>query len=844
MNLLKHCAAVLILLWCNGCLSTPQIQCDDGICDASATCARIEADVTVGTTLCASDTDLALCREQIVGASCGANRFCIATSAGALCVDSICGDGIRTSDEICDDGNAVNGDGCSRDCLSDETCGNGIIDGIVGEQCDDGATSGYGRSGDGCNSTCAIEGYQWSDVSQLAVTQRSGHVMAYDAARGTVVLFGGRSAANDFDPNTWEFDGVRWSRWRGVSVSPTPVRDAAMTYDSERKVMVLTGGQRETGTFNDHVWEFDGVAWVDRGSVPALARMDHAMVYDTLRRKIVVYGGTRAASGGDLADVWEYDGQQWSKNMAVAPPARTEAAASYDELRHRLVLVGGLVNQVPVGETWEFDGTVWLERKDLPTAHPAVADHAMYFDATTNLVVSVIPNPLLQIMDSWVFDGQTWMPAESNNSASACLGHAVAFDRGRNVAILFGGSPEDPLNDDSITSEISSSNGMQDWRRLDFPANPITRFGASSAFDFRRGIAVMFGGGFASLPLYAETWEYANAQWQLRQLDTSPPATIGATMVYDAARGVMVLFGGVKLLVGGVNSAISNDTWEYDGASWTQRGFAVAPPARSAAAATYDTRTSTMIVAGGLGLVSPRRDTWLYDGVAWTQQGDLPIAVSEHLMVYDPGLNRTVLFGGKTGPASADINPQTFAFDGVTWQSIAAALPFRAVGLAATYDPTTGHVVAQSQLETWYLDGASWRRRTTLSSVASIQSPSLLYDTVHRALLMIGVGPGPFRAETRVWRLGFALDSGPPDLCSATRDTDGDGLIGCGDGTDVANPTRNADPDCYGRCFPLCALDAGALPAACDVSQPHCGDGVCNPSLEGPLLCPEDCPPS
>jgi hypothetical protein len=119
------------------------------------------------------------------------------------------------------------------------------------------------------------------------------------------------------------------------------------------------------------------------------------------------------------------------------------------------------------------------------------------------------------------------------------------------------------------------------------------------------------------------------------------------------------------------------------------------------------------------------------------------------------------------------------------------------------------------------------------------------YDTVHRAMLMIGAGVnlrGGF--DQRVWRLSFALDSAPPDLCAANRDTDGDGLIGCGDGTDPADPTRNADPDCYGRCFPLCALDSGALPASCDVSQPHCGDGICNVTLEGQFLCPTDCPPA
>ena len=40
--------------------------------------------------------------------------------------------------ELCDDGNTISGDGCSANCKSDETCGNGMVDAITGEQCDDG----------------------------------------------------------------------------------------------------------------------------------------------------------------------------------------------------------------------------------------------------------------------------------------------------------------------------------------------------------------------------------------------------------------------------------------------------------------------------------------------------------------------------------------------------------------------------------------------------------------------------------------------------------------------------------------------------------------------------------
>ena len=81
----------------------------------------------------------------------------------------VCGNGVLTSNKACDDGNTADGDGCSGDCKTVETgyicrvpgkpcttrCGDGLVKGI--ETCDDGNTA----AGDGCSATCKIEsGYQ------------------------------------------------------------------------------------------------------------------------------------------------------------------------------------------------------------------------------------------------------------------------------------------------------------------------------------------------------------------------------------------------------------------------------------------------------------------------------------------------------------------------------------------------------------------------------------------------------------------------------------------------------------------------------------------------------------
>ncbi len=77
--------------------------------------------------------------------ACGGNN-------GSAGDPAVCGDGVVEGAEVCDDGNTTDADGCSALCVSDETCGNGVVDTALGEACDDGNTT----DADGCQSDCAL----------------------------------------------------------------------------------------------------------------------------------------------------------------------------------------------------------------------------------------------------------------------------------------------------------------------------------------------------------------------------------------------------------------------------------------------------------------------------------------------------------------------------------------------------------------------------------------------------------------------------------------------------------------------------------------------------------------
>ena len=66
----------------------------------------------------------------------------------------ICGDGIKTKFEACDDGKNAGGYGkCAPGCVLGPRCGDGIVQSADGEQCDDGNLV----SNDGCSSACITD---------------------------------------------------------------------------------------------------------------------------------------------------------------------------------------------------------------------------------------------------------------------------------------------------------------------------------------------------------------------------------------------------------------------------------------------------------------------------------------------------------------------------------------------------------------------------------------------------------------------------------------------------------------------------------------------------------------
>jgi len=114
----------------------------------------------------------------------------------------------------------------------------------------------------------------------------------------------------------------------------------------------------------------------------------------------------------------------------------------------------------------------------------------------------------------------------------------------------------------------------------------------------------------------------------------SPPARSYLAMTYDPASGKVIMFGGFD------GTVYLNDTWTFDGTSWSRVQTALSPPARAASQMAYDAITQKVVLFGGYNGTRYLSDTWLWDGKTshWTRATPAhhPTAVTSPMLFTDP----------------------------------------------------------------------------------------------------------------------------------------------------------------------------------------------------------------
>jgi len=283
-------------------------------------------------------------------------------------------------------------------------------------------------------------------------------------------------------------------------------------------------------------------------------------------------------------------------------------------------------------------------------------------------------------------------------------------------------------------------------------------YGSSMAYDPATQQMVLYGNS-------GGTWTWSGTAWTQVDGPGTPGCTTTCTntaggrntfaLAYDPESQALILFG----------SNQRNDTWAWNGTTWTQVADAASPgctdsclnspPRTVGTQMAYDDATHQMVLFGG---AEPSygptnyNDTWVLSYSAgtytWAQVADSvspgclgdcpnsPPGRNVSKMAYDPATQQLVLWGGEVTGGDANGTNATWIWTGTQWQQVddgnganagcgstypvsnpCPTSPPGRVGEAMTYDPALRELIifggmnrfnAQEYNDTWAWNGTIW----------------------------------------------------------------------------------------------------------------------------------------
>lgn len=380
---------------------------------------------------------------------------------------------------------------------------------------------------------------KWSDLTSVlagAPPPSSGTQIAYDAADGYLMLYGGYNAAGSLS-TTWQFANTTWTQVP-TSGSPPGTNLGAMAYDGADGYVVLFGGNLNGVSSTGQTWTYQAGTWTELNPSPAPGgRAAPAMIYDAADGYVLLFGGCSPAYSSvceqSRNDTWEFKAGTWTQlTPPTSPPARTDAAIAYDPTLGDVVMFGGCVQisgtcSAALNDTWEFRGGVWTlihtaaspsARFGASMAYDPSVGHTVLFGGST-----LSGSPL---NDTWEFTGSHWVELYTGPSPPGRWRFSLAYDSAYSELVLFGGNdPSGWLGDTwaltvaseqpaiSAVSISPGSSGLASGATGSFSARATSTGGASLStgvnfswsfspsslgiLNATRGSSITFTAGFA-----------------------------------------------------------------------------------------------------------------------------------------------------------------------------------------------------------------------------------------------------------------------------------------------------------------------------------------------------------
>jgi cysteine-rich repeat protein len=676
------------------------------------------------------------------------------------CTPRRCGDGIVDTVEACDDGNHHDRDGCSADCRSDETCGNGIVD--PWEACDEGALNSNEPDAS-CRINCVPRqcGDGILDTGEACDGPAIGGLTCSDLGLAGGPLRCGLDCEPDPESCDHCDDGIAGiseicdgSDLKGATCVDVGFLNGVLRCTADCSLetsgcrwcgdgVVDPGEECDDGGLVSRDGCSSGctvepLRWTGRPSrIPKGDRFAALLDFPALGGLVLMNGGSSLTG-----EAWTYDGETFTR---LPPELRLGVNESckivHDSVRGRLVsYCGG--NGIR-----ELDG-VAVEQVELEPSPPSRMSFSLAFDSARGVTVMFGGGYQYKYWDTWEYDGTSWQEVATANHPSGRSEATMVYDSARGVAVLFGGRP--------YNAELTWEYDGVDWVSRSTATRPAWRYAQPMVYDPVRQRVVMTMGRNDSRD-FDDTWEYDGVDWTRVVTRDHPTGAFNAGFGFDAARGVAVLLGGNTVCNTGADLL-----WEYDGSEWTAR-FTIGERRRTAAA--RDTLRRRTVLFGGEESCYADATTWVLEDDAWTMlhPAHRPTPRFRHALAYDAWRDRVVLFGGYEevrGSFGSNMlsATDTWEFDGTDWSEVVTQMAPPARSLhRLVFDPLRGVTVLFGGYEhcppgcsnnlgdTWEYDGSEWVERTLPHSPPLRWGASVAFDSARGVIVLFG---GQHRVES------------------------------------------------------------------------------------------------
>jgi len=555
---------------------------------------------------------------------------------------------------------------------------------------------------------------------------------------------------------------------------PSAREEPNFVYDARDGAMALFGGRNSIfNSIHDCIWLYNMTRnrWSPTPACGTLPIPDKGMMaYDSWHGAFVFFGGIGMSGSATMTYIFNVTTKEWKRmRPAQSPSSRYYSAMAFDERNGVTVLFGGDGPSGNLNDTWTYNLTsdTWTEMRPATAPSPREA-MLMAFDKSASVTVMHSGRSASggDYDDTWLYNttNNTWWRALSSGGPGSSR-NTMAYNDAEKLEVVFV---------DSSSSVMTYNVSANKWASTNPPSIPPVYIGRGMGYDISNG-AMVVTGGFTrrannDIVIYDEIWSYnlsLNAWKHIAKPMGSPSPRHSHAMSYDESGAKAVMFGGE-------NSSSSSyqlgDTWTYDLATnaWSLRSPAKSPPSRRAHGMVYCPGPNVTVLFGGNSYTGHTsfNDTWTYDLArdAWKEMKppDAPPSQDSPAMAYDESHGVVVLLTEERATWVYNVSANT-------WRDVApTSVPDARYEYGLAYDRVHDTIVAilggqyrelpwftynYTDVWTYDLDANAWTNRSPSRSPLFRSDFEVLFDSARGETVMFG-GAHPY-FDGNAWQSSY-----------------------------------------------------------------------------------------